>query len=414
MSDLAIQTENLGKKFQIGSLAPGFMTFREMIIEAAKRPFKRTRALLRGSAYGAAQLEEEMWALKNVSFEVSQGEVVGIIGRNGAGKSTLLKVLAKITEPSEGTAAIRGRTGALLEVGTGLHHELTGRENIYLNGSILGMKRVEVDQKFDEIVEFAGIEKFLETPIKHYSDGMRVRLAFSVAAHLEPEILLVDEVLSVGDAAFQKKCLGKMGEVVGEGRTVLFVSHNITAVQELCPRTILLDRGKVLFDGPSEETIALYLSSEVLSDVTPTEERSGTWITREYFEGLEQTGAGLVLDRGQGFTGGVEIGTDSAPDEAWLNLEIFSVNGMRLVSVRSDYDGMSLDLEPGSTTVELAIDELPLQPGSYSIRFRLVSSYGGQTKVDFGREFPLLIRGAREGEVRELALVQVKHSWKQT
>ncbi|MBU4174251.1 MAG: ABC transporter ATP-binding protein [Actinobacteria bacterium] len=408
----ALEVENIGKKYQIGKLAPGFRTLREAITDAAKRPVKRTWSLLRGSAYGAAQLEEEIWALKEVSFKVGQGEVVGVIGRNGAGKSTLLRVLTRITEPTEGLARIRGRVGALLEVGTGLHHELTGRENIYLNGSILGMKRAEVNRKFDEMVDFAGIEQFLETPIKHYSDGMRVRLAFSVAAHLDPEILFVDEVLSVGDVAFQRKCVGKMGEVVGEGRTILFVSHNITAVRELCPRSILLDRGNLVFDGPTDETITRYLSDEVLSDGTQPDLRSGIWIIREYFRGVEQAGEGLVLDRGEPITCGVEIQTERVPDRAWLNLEVFSIGGVRLVDMRSDYDNVELDLKPGGTTMEVGIDELPLLPGTYSIRFRLLFDYGGQVRADAGREFPLLIRSTKEGEGKEQAFVYASHSWR--
>jgi lipopolysaccharide transport system ATP-binding protein len=216
-------------------------------------------------------LEETIWALKNVSFEVKGGEVVGIIGRNGAGKTTLLKVLSRITKPTAGCAEVRGRVGSLLEVGTGFHPELTGRENIYLNGAILGMKKAEIERKFDEIVAFAEIEKFMDTPVKRYSSGMYVRLAFAVAAHLEPEILLVDEVLAVGDAQFQKKCLGKMGDVAREGRTVLFVSHNMAAITRLCPRTVLLDEGRVLIDGNSQEVVSAYLKSDL-----------GTAATREW------------------------------------------------------------------------------------------------------------------------------------
>ncbi len=209
--------------YRIGGPQARYSTFRETLTDAFAAPFRRAGRLLRGQG-SAADLDQTIWALKDVSFEVKRGEVVGIIGRNGAGKSTLLKILSRITEPTEGAADIYGRVGSLLEVGTGFHPELTGRENIYLNGAILGMRRAEIDRKLDEIVAFAEIEKFLDTPVKHYSSGMYVRLAFAVAAHLEPEILLVDEVLAVGDAAFQQKCLGKMGDVAGEGRTVLFVS----------------------------------------------------------------------------------------------------------------------------------------------------------------------------------------------
>jgi lipopolysaccharide transport system ATP-binding protein len=211
---------------------------------------------------GAAELNETIWALKDVSFEVKQGEVVGIIGRNGAGKSTLLKILSRITEPTKGLAEIHGRVGSLLEVGTGFHSELTGRENIYLNGAILGMKRAEINRKFDEIVAFAEVEKFVDTPVKHYSSGMYLRLAFAVAAHLEPEILIIDEVLAVGDARFQKKCLNKMQDVGQAGRTVLFVSHNMPAISRLCERAMLLDEGIILADGLAHEVVSVYLKSE--------------------------------------------------------------------------------------------------------------------------------------------------------
>lgn len=411
MAETAIVVDNLGKRFQIGALAPGFRTFREAITDTARLPAKKILDLFKGSSYGAAHLEEQMWAFREVSFDVTQGEVLGIVGRNGAGKSTLLKILARITEPTEGRARIRGRVGALLEVGTGLHHELTGRENIYLYGSILGMKRSEVNNKFDEIVEFSGIGKFLETPMKHYSDGMRVRLAFSVAAHLEPDILLVDEVLAVGDAEFQKKCLGKMEDVVGEGRTVLFVSHNMVAVRELCPRCILLDRGRLIFDGATDEAITHYMSEETLSGNSEVVKHAGIWIVREYFRGVEQTGEGLSLLPGQPFTCGLEIQTDITPDRSWVNLDIYSMDGVRLVHIRNDYDSVSVDFKPGMTSIEINIDDLPLLPDSYIIRFRLVSEYGGHIVTDEGREFPLLVKGSKAGQGREQAFVRARHSW---
>jgi lipopolysaccharide transport system ATP-binding protein len=224
-NNLAIRVDNLGKRYRIGARQKQPNTLRERIENLVASPFDYLRSTLRGPSE-----EEILWALKDVSFEIQQGDVVGIIGRNGAGKSTLLKILSRITEPTSGRAEVNGRVGSLLEVGTGFHPELTGRENIYLNGAILGMRKAEIDRQFDEIVDFAEIEKFIDTPVKRYSSGMYVRLAFAVAAHLEPEILLVDEVLAVGDAAFQKKCLGKIGDVAREGRTVLFVSHNMAAI----------------------------------------------------------------------------------------------------------------------------------------------------------------------------------------
>src|SRR5574337_489844 len=250
MPNIALSVENFGKAYQIAHQAngsrPKYRTLREDLIDLPKRFFSR----LSGQSSS-----EEFWARRDVSFEVKQGEVVGIIGRNGAGKSTLLTILSRVTEPTTGRAEIYGRVGSLLEVGTGFHPELTGRENIYLSGAILGMKKAEIERKFDEIVAFAEIEKFIDTPVKRYSSGMYVRLAFAVAAHLDPEILLVDEVLSVGDAAFQKKCLGTMENVAQEGRTVLFVSHNMAAVRSLCSRAVVLSEGRTMFSGQVDQCI---------------------------------------------------------------------------------------------------------------------------------------------------------------
>jgi len=257
MSDIAVRTENLGKLYRIGDHQRGYKTLREAIASAFSVTFHHLNRTPQSSILSPQS--DSIWALKDVSLEVKRGEVLGIIGRNGAGKTTLLKILSRITEPTKGWAEIRGRVGSLLEVGTGFHPELTGRENIYLNGAILGMKKGEIDRKFDEIVAFAEIEKFIDTPVKRYSSGMRVRLAFAVAAHLEPEILVIDEVLAVGDAAFQKKCLGKMGNVAKEGRTVLFVSHSLGTVRSLCGRAVLLEEGQKKLDAPVEEVIGWYL-----------------------------------------------------------------------------------------------------------------------------------------------------------
>src|SRR5688572_26889581 len=233
-----IKAQGVGKKYRIGTREAAYSTLRETLVGAARSSLRA----FRGNGISA---EQTIWALRDVSFEINPGEVVGIIGRNGAGKSTLLKLLSRVTEPTVGKIELYGRLGSLLEVGTGFHPELTGRENIYLNGAILGMKRAEIKRKFDDIVAFAEVEKFIDTPVKHYSSGMYLRLAFAVAAQLEPEILLVDEVLAVGDATFQKKCLGKMGEVAKQGRTVLFVSHDMTAINQLCPRAMMLMDGRV-------------------------------------------------------------------------------------------------------------------------------------------------------------------------
>ncbi len=270
MNDPIIQIDNISKIFRIGAKERKNRTFREALVDAIVAPVRNMSELRRLTRFDKNQLTnlyapdqpntDYIWALKDVSFDVQEGEIVGIIGRNGAGKSTLLKILSRITEPTSGEIMLRGRVSSLLEVGTGFHPELTGRENIYLNGTILGMRKREIDKKFDEIVAFSEIEKFLDTPVKRYSSGMYVRLAFAVAAHLEPEILLVDEVLAVGDIAFQQKCLGKMGDVASSGRTILFVSHNMSAVRKLCQHSILLKDGTVLYKGPTEDAINTYLS----------------------------------------------------------------------------------------------------------------------------------------------------------
>jgi ABC-type polysaccharide/polyol phosphate transport system ATPase subunit len=258
MSDIAIRVENLSKRYRIGQ-RERYYALRDVLARALTAPFclfsrnERQAAASNPSGY--------IWALKDVSFEVKEGEIVGIIGRNGAGKTTLLKILARITKPTKGYAEVRGRVGSLLEVGVGFHPELTGRENIYLSGAILGMTKQEIDRKFDEIVTFAGVEQFLDTPLKHYSTGMQMRLAFAVAAHLEPEILLVDEVLAVGDLEFQKKCLGKMEEVSRSGRTVLFVSHQMNQIRRLCERVIWIDEGRIKKDGPTNEVVLAYEKS---------------------------------------------------------------------------------------------------------------------------------------------------------
>jgi lipopolysaccharide transport system ATP-binding protein len=262
----AIRVERLSKRYKIGQIEP-YKALRDVICNVFQ---KRSE-------------DRYIWALKDVTFDVERGEVVGIIGRNGAGKTTLLKILSRITSPTEGCAKIYGRVGSLLEVGTGFHPELTGRENIYLNGAVLGMKKAEIERKFDEIVKFTEIEKFIDTPLKRYSSGMQVRLAFAIAAHLEPEILLVDEVLAVGDASFQKKCLNKMQDVTQEGRTVLFVSHNMPAVTRLCERVILLDQGRIVKDGPSHQVVNYYLCSD-----------AGTTAVREWHDLSKAPGNEIV------------------------------------------------------------------------------------------------------------------------
>jgi lipopolysaccharide transport system ATP-binding protein len=276
MNDVVIRAEGLGKKYLIGHQSRGerYTALRDVLVQTTRGFARSLRDMAQGRQLIQGDEVEEFWALKEVNFEIARGEVVGIIGRNGAGKSTMLKILSRITEPSAGRVEIRGRIASLLEVGTGFHPELTGRENIHLNGSILGMSRAEIRRKFDEIVTFAEVERFLDTPVKHYSSGMYVRLAFAIAAHLEPEILVVDEVLAVGDVEFRKKCMGKMQDIAGHGRTVLFVSHDVAALRALCGRALLLSNGTVTYDGDVETALSRYSSAiresyEILFDGVP-------------------------------------------------------------------------------------------------------------------------------------------------
>jgi lipopolysaccharide transport system ATP-binding protein len=263
MDNYAITLDNVSKKYNIGASRALKETFKETLTRMVLSPFKKMGGILRGEASAASSLEKEFWALRDISLNIRTGETVGLVGSNGAGKSTLLKVLTRITQPTSGYGEINGRTGALLEVGTGFHPELTGRDNIFLNGSILGMSQSIIKSKFDEIVDFSGVEEFLDTPVKHYSSGMYVRLAFAVAANLEPEVLLVDEVLAVGDASFQKKCMSKMNAIGDEGRTIVFVSHNMGAITRLCKRAILLKDGQIIDDGPAADVVAKYMTSGI-------------------------------------------------------------------------------------------------------------------------------------------------------
>lgn len=295
MSDAVIRVEGLGKQYRLGGARRRSTTLRERIQQTITAPFSRARS------DAGAQSEQTFWALRDVNFRVDRGEVVGIIGRNGAGKSTLLKILSRITDPTEGQIEITGHVGSLLEVGTGFHPELTGRENVFLNGAILGMKQSAIARQFDQIVAFAEIEKFLDTPVKHYSSGMYMRLAFAVAAHLEPEILIVDEVLAVGDAAFQKKCLGKMSEVARGGRTVLFVSHNMPAISNLCTRAIVFSAGQISHDGPVEVGVAGYMSA--LRQSTSLDLRQRT--DREGKGRIRFTGVSYEDNEGRAVHGGV-------------------------------------------------------------------------------------------------------------
>jgi len=374
MSDIAIRVQNLSKQYRIGGRQERFPTLRDRLADAFASPFRRLASTLRGDGAQAAT-EETIWALKDVSFEVARGEVVGIIGRNGAGKTTLLKILSRITEPTEGEAEIHGRVGSLLEVGTGFHQELTGRENIFLNGAILGMKRAEIEKKFDEIVNFSGVEKFIDTPVKHYSSGMYVRLAFAVAAHLEPEILLVDEVLSVGDAAFQKKCLGKMGEVAKEGRTVLFVSHNMAAVQNLCERAILLSSGNVIKDDKTDLVIEEHLKESMeLLEVSLAErtDRRGTgdirFVSVTFQNGPREDVKLLRTGQHAIFRFHYENNTGRELRELRLAVGIDNQSGQLITVLDNELTDQVFPTVPAeANSIEIHLEQLPLTPGRYRL-----------------------------------------------
>lgn len=374
-SEVVIKAENLGKKYIIGHQGPQerYTALRDVVGRTVKGFVRSARDMIYGRAIVSGDEQEEFWALKDIKFEIKRGEVVGIIGRNGAGKSTLLKVLSRITEPSEGRVTIKGRVASLLEVGTGFHPELTGRENIYLNGAILGMTRAEIKRKFDEIVDFAGVEKFLDTPVKRYSSGMYVRLAFAVAAHLEPEILVIDEVLAVGDAEFQKKCLGKMGEVAKGGRTVLFVSHNLGAVQALCPRCLLIQNGRVSFDGNSENTVASYLSSGCYApgdDLSTYQERGGVGRVRVCYCGIVDKDGKQAPVLVTGNSGGIRItlcGDDTEPRPGRIGISVFNGIGELLFNCATDASYQGTLLLSSGSDITLFLPRIPLGGGEYYV-----------------------------------------------
>jgi len=371
MSEAVICAQGLSKRYRIGNRQRA-TTLREGIIELARAPLR----------LGRRSAPETIWALRDVSFEIAPGEVVGVIGRNGAGKSTLLKILARITEPTEGRAEVRGRVGSLLEVGTGFHSELTGRENIFLNGAILGMKRAEILAKFDEIVAFAEVEKFIDTPVKHYSSGMYLRLAFAVAAYLEPDILLVDEVLAVGDASFQKKCLGKMGEVSKSGRTVLFVSHNMPAVRNLCPRAILLCQGLVHSLGPTDEVLRQYLGMSQTQEASPARELyrdANLGLAIRAFQLLNENGQVVpVLETGRPATFRFVVETTNRRANVTGSVGVNSlIDDGRICVFYSPLTGSELALEPPLTNLDCHVPKFPLMPGRYRLTLKLTS--GAQT-----------------------------------
>ncbi len=364
-SSIAVTAQNLGKAYYLGGQDRKYRTFRDALLRKLKNPF---------SAFRRQEIKP-FWALRNLDMEIGQGEVVGIIGQNGAGKSTLLKILTRITRPTEGKALLNGRTGSLLEVGTGFHPELTGRENIFLSGAILGMQRAEIRDKFDDIVAFAEIDRFLDTPVKHYSSGMYVRLGFAIAAHLEPEILLIDEVLAVGDAAFQKKCLGKMGDVASRGRTVLFVSHNMQAVRTLCPRAILLKDGKTSFDGPSGEAINRYLmaSSEDLAaerktiDLPRPAVVSGPSPLRIAKVALAAQSEKAIFKCGEKNRLTLDFIVTKPVSQVVFGASVHVGNTLIFQVSSGQPPGKPVDLQPGTYTIETDLPFELLNPGLYTL-----------------------------------------------
>jgi lipopolysaccharide transport system ATP-binding protein len=383
MNDIAIRVENLSKRYVIGEAQERYYTLRDTLTDTLTAPLRAFRRKARRKASADAN---EIWALRDLSLEIKHGEVVGVIGRNGAGKSTLLKILSRITEPTEGFAEVHGRVGSLLEVGTGFHLELTGRENVFLNGAIIGMKKAEIERKFDEIVAFAEVEKFIDTPVKRYSSGMYLRLAFSVAAHLEPEVLLVDEVLAVGDIAFQRKCLGKMEDVAAQGRTVLFVSHNLAVIKELCKTSIVLKNGKLDFCGPVVDGLARYSraligSSEEIAisgagwrDVSINGNTDGATAT---VYGEEEFSVGALLDL----------------QEEFLDARLFCIinNSVGDVVVHQRMDLHELcGKERGRFRLNVEMPALWLAPGVYTLYFKFIGTTTKGVEVRYFSERAIL------------------------
>jgi lipopolysaccharide transport system ATP-binding protein len=369
----AISVHGLGKRYALGQLTGGYKLLTETLADRL--------ASLRGRGPERSD-DEEFWALRDIDFEVQQGETFGIVGHNGAGKSTLLKILSRVTPPTTGEAHLRGRVGALLEVGTGFHPELTGRENVFLNGAILGMSRQEIMRKFEEIVDFAGVERFIDTPVKRYSSGMQLRLAFAVAAHLEPEILIVDEVLSVGDLAFQEKCLGRMEAVAGEGRTVLFVSHNLAAVRNLCPRAMLLSQGREVIQGPTDDVIQEYIETVRIQAAThlgDRTDREGSGDLR--FQQVSFEADGRPIDTpasGQDFE--IVLSYEAAPGTELRDVNfavtIYTHLGEVMLNLPSEVTGSRTGVLPAAGQARCRIPRCPLPAGQYGIN--VWADRGGQ------------------------------------
>ena len=372
-----ITVKNLSKRYQLGRREAKYETLRESIVRGASGLMQGLRTRFHGGGGSRPMPDEEcdLWALRDLSFEVLPGEILGVIGRNGAGKSTLLKILSRITDPTFGDVDLFGRVGSLLEVGTGFHPELTGRENIFLSGAILGMRRMEIARKLDEIVAFAEIERFLDTPVKRYSSGMFVRLAFAVAAHLEPEILLVDEVLAVGDSAFQKRCLGKIGDIARDGRTVLFVSHNMASIEALCSTCLFLKNGRFVAKGRADQVISTYMTAELRPEsataalATHSGRRKGSiqMMTRVTLRDEKNSPVGSIR-MGSSFSVSVSFSSPTSPIVPVIGMVLKNSHGVAICNVNNKFiSGYHFETRRQSGTISCTLDHPPLLPGTYSL-----------------------------------------------
>jgi lipopolysaccharide transport system ATP-binding protein len=423
MPPAAITVDSLGKAYRIGLKEEVPDTLVGAATGWLKAPLRNLRNLRRLNTFTANHDDQPdlIWALRDVSFEVPEGEVLGVIGRNGAGKSTLLKILSRITEPTRGRAVIHGRVSSLLEVGTGFHQELSGRENIYMNGTILGMRKREIDRKLEQIIDFSGVEKFLDTPIKRYSSGMKVRLAFAVAAHLEPEILIIDEVLAVGDAEFQKKCLGKMHDVATGGRTVLFVSHNLAAVQSLCTRAIFLEQGTLTLDADVDTVISYYLSSfATKSDLTDFDERDrsgqgdvrfvNAYIADESGQRLESVVAGRPITFQLAY---LSKTTHTSVDAV---LTIYNEQGFATTHLSTRLDKSSFSVDVGTGSLICTIPDSPFPIGNYRVAIALQGDGVTFDHVPAAIHFAVtdsMFYSLRSTPPQRYCAVMLKHNWHQ-
>jgi lipopolysaccharide transport system ATP-binding protein len=396
MSDLAIRVDGIGKKYLIGGSSKTYDRLGDQLLDSLVAPFQRARNLILGRTSSASNLQETFWALKDISFEVRKGEVLGIIGRNGAGKSTILKILSRITEPTEGFVDLYGRVGSLLEVGTGFHPELTGRENVYLNGAILGMNVKEIERKMSDIIDFAEIAQFMDTPVKHYSSGMYVRLAFSVAAHLEPDILLVDEVLAVGDIAFQQKCLNHMRNLTRSGMTIILVSHNMAAIQSSCGRALLIDKGELIADGQPVDIINKY------QNVLQTKSRENSYnfdipghdkyrsVSILDFDIIGEDGRSQrELKFGESIKIRIDLMANDRINLPMINFGILRGDGVPVCNFNNWYDNFRIDYIEGKCTLEGWLPPLRLVPAFYEIHVLVWHWGGGHLQGDLTRVQPI-------------------------